>query len=140
MVIKPIRSELYNSRMQIDLVDMQSLPDGEYKWVLNCQDHLTKFCHLRPLKKKCMKEVAWELYLIFCRCGAPIILQSDNGKEFRNGLVKALKLLWPDLQIVHGRPRTPQTQGSVERSNGDWQGKRLIFFLLTYLQFDYKHF
>lgn len=126
MVVKPIRSEYYNSRMQIDLVDMQSLPDGEYKWVLNAQDHLTKFSHLRPLKKKCMKEVAWELYLIFCRCGAPVILQSDNGKEFRNGLVKSLKLLWPGLEIVHGRPRAPQTQGSVEVSNGDWQSMFMV--------------
>ena len=31
------------------------------------------------------------------------------------------KILWPDLQIVHGRSRRPQTQGSVERANGDFQ-------------------
>ena len=29
--------------------------------------------------------------------------------------------MWPGLQIVHGRPRHPQSQGSVERSNGDIQ-------------------
>ena len=108
--------------MQIDLVDFQSLPDGEYKWILNAQDHLTKFSHLRPLRAKSAKEVAWALYKIFCRCGAPVILQSDNGKEFRNQLISSLVLLWPGLQIVHGRARTPQTQGSVERSNGDFQG------------------
>jgi hypothetical protein len=34
LVVKPIISEYFNSRMQIDLVDMQSLPDGEYKWVI----------------------------------------------------------------------------------------------------------
>lgn len=32
-----------------------------------------------------------------------------------------LKLLWPGLQIIHGRARRPQTQGSIERSNGDVQ-------------------
>ena len=30
-------------------------------------------------------------------------------------------MLWPDLQIVHGRSRKPSTQGSVERANGDFQ-------------------
>ncbi|KAK4878163.1 hypothetical protein RN001_010669, partial [Aquatica leii] len=26
---------------------------------------------------------------------------------------------WPDCKIVHGRPRHPESQGSVERSNQD---------------------
>ena len=84
---------------------MQSLPDGELKWILNAQDHLTKFCHLRPLKAKTAKEVALCLYEIFCRFGAPVVLYSDNGKEFRNELITSLQLLWPDLQIVHGRAK-----------------------------------
>ena len=61
-VFHPIRSENLNSRMQIDLVDFQSLPDGDLKWVLNAQDHLTKFCHLRPLRDKTAFAVANELY------------------------------------------------------------------------------
>jgi hypothetical protein len=28
-------------------------------------------------------------------------------------------VLWPDLAIVHGKPRHPQSQGSVEQSNAD---------------------
>ncbi|XP_071149089.1 SCAN domain-containing protein 3-like [Mytilus edulis] len=27
--------------------------------------------------------------------------------------------MWPELVIVHGKPRHPQSQGSIERSNGD---------------------
>ena len=27
--------------------------------------------------------------------------------------------MWPDLSMVHGKPRHPQSQGSVERANGD---------------------
>ncbi len=53
-VIKPIISDMYNSRAQIDLVDMSSLQDSSvdppYRYIFNCQDHLTKFCHLRGLK------------------------------------------------------------------------------------------
>ena len=49
---RPIISETFNSRGQIDLIDMQAAPDGEYKWILQYIDHLTKFCYLRPLKSK----------------------------------------------------------------------------------------
>ena len=27
--------------------------------------------------------------------------------------------MWPTLKLVHGKPRHPQSQGSVERANGD---------------------
>jgi len=51
--------------------------------------------------------------------GCPLILQHDNGKEFVNKVIKRLKQLWPESIIVRGRPRHPQTQGSVERGNQD---------------------
>jgi hypothetical protein len=86
------------------------------------KDHLTKFCHLRPCTTTGAVEEANHLYHIFCEFGAPIILHSDNGLEFRNQVVSSLKIIWPGLQIVHGRSRTPTTQGSVERSNSDFQG------------------
>ena len=85
LVHKPIRSNEFLSRVQVDLMDMQSEPDGEFKWILNCQDHFTKFCHLRPLKQKTGKEVAEVLVEIFLtNNGAPQILQMDNGLEFKN--------------------------------------------------------
>jgi len=63
--------------------------------------------------------VAWELFQIFTTQGCPLILQHDNGKEFCNKVIKRLKDLYPDCVIVRGRPRHPQTQGSVERGNQD---------------------
>jgi hypothetical protein len=51
--------------------------------------------------------------------GAPHILQSDNGHKFTVSIITELKELWPELIIVHGKPRQLQSQGSVERSNGD---------------------
>ena len=51
--------------------------------------------------------------------GPPLILQHDNGREFVNNVIARLKNLWLDIVIVRGRPRHPQTQGSVERANQD---------------------
>jgi len=41
VVTKPILSNTFNS--QLDLIDMQSLSDGEWKWIMVYQDHFTKF-------------------------------------------------------------------------------------------------
>ncbi len=69
--VKPLRSQIFLSRIQIDLVDMQSLKDGDYKYILNIQDHFTKFNILRPLKSKQAKDVADELLDVFLLFGAP---------------------------------------------------------------------
>lgn len=118
LVSQPIRSSEYLARWQVDLIDCQSFPDGKYKWIMVVQDHFTKAIHLRPLERKIAAAVAWNLLDIMLTDGAPVILQSDNGKEFVASVIKELKILWPDLHIIHGRPRHPQSQGSVERANG----------------------
>ncbi|XP_068234281.1 KRAB-A domain-containing protein 2-like [Palaemon carinicauda] len=83
------------------------------------QAHLTKFCVLRPLTSKRAAEVAFQLADIFLLLGSPVILQSDNGSEFTAQIITELRSLWPELSIVHGKSRHPQSQGSVERANGD---------------------
>lgn len=117
IVVRPITVKELNQRGQVDLVDFQSLPDGEFKFILNYQEHLTKFRFLLPLKSKTAIEVANALLKIFLQFGAPHVLQSDNGREFTAGIIKELGSLWADLVLVNGRPRHPQSQGSVERSN-----------------------
>lgn len=117
LVTKPIISRSMNSRCQVDLIDMQSRPDGEYKWILDYQDHLTKYTCLHPLKTKKAKEVSDKLIIIFSEFCAPCILQSDNGREFRNKLIKSLEKKYVRLKMVHGTPKHSQSQGSVERNN-----------------------
>ena len=119
VVVKPILSKEFNSRCQVDLVDMQSSQQGQFKWIMVYQCHLTKFVVLRPLASKRAAEVAFQLLDIFLLFGAPAILQSDNGSEFTAHVITELKEMWPELIMVHGKPRHPQSQGSVERANGD---------------------
>uniref|UniRef100_A0A2S2PCC0 KRAB-A domain-containing protein 2 n=1 Tax=Schizaphis graminum TaxID=13262 RepID=A0A2S2PCC0_SCHGA len=114
IVVKPIVSSESNLRCQIDLVDMQTCKDGEYKFILNYQDQLRKFIQLRPLKSKTAEEVAHNLLHIFLTFGAPNILHSDNGREFVNKIITELCLMWYGVKIVHGKPCHNQTQGSIE--------------------------
>ena len=52
LVVKPIVSNDFNHRCQMDLINMQSSSDGEYNHILVYQDNLTKFVQLRALKSK----------------------------------------------------------------------------------------
>ena len=119
---KPIIPDTVGQRGQADLVDLQMVPDGGYKYILNYQDCFSKFVILRALKTKTAAEVADCLVNIFFEHGPPSLLQTDNGAEFSNKLLMArIKQLWTGTVIVHGRPRHPQDQGSVERANGDFK-------------------
>ena len=90
-----------------------------YRWLLVYQDRFTKFIRLRPLKHESAEEVSEVLEDSFCELG-PHILQSDNGGEFKNNILfSLLNKNWPDTKIVHGKPRHPESQGSVVRANRD---------------------
>lgn len=65
IVIKPIVHNEMNSRCQVDIIDMQSNPDRDMKFILVYQDHLTKFVLLRSLHSKRADEVAYHLLDIF---------------------------------------------------------------------------
>jgi hypothetical protein len=72
VVVKSIVSKDFNSRGQVDLVDMQSMPDGNYRFIMNYQDHLTKFCIIEALSSKRAAEVAYTILLnIVLVFGAP---------------------------------------------------------------------
>ena len=118
LVTNPILSSSFASRGQVDLIDMRTVPDGEFKWILNYQDHFTKWVVLKGLKEKNAREVVINLVTIFYTLGAPNILQSANGKELDDKLLlEPLNALWPSTKRIHGKPRKPQSQGSVKNVN-----------------------
>ena len=128
LVVKPISSTRFLSRCQVDLIDFRDKSEEHnmsesgipYRWLLVYQDHFTKFIRLRPLKNKCAVEVARVIENIFCELGIPHILQSDNGREFKNNILYSLiNENRPNTKILHRKPRHPESQGSVERANCD---------------------
>jgi hypothetical protein len=109
-----------NSQCQVDLIDMQSEPDGYYRFIISYQNHLTTFTIRRPLKSKTAEELTYQLMDIFCMFGAPVIPQSDNGRKFANKIIQNLADMFPGMKLVHGKQRHSQSQRSVERSNQDF--------------------
>ncbi|XP_068232033.1 KRAB-A domain-containing protein 2-like [Palaemon carinicauda] len=116
VVVKPIISNSMNSRAQFDLIDMQSQPDGKYRFIFNYQDHLAKMICLRALQTKTAEDVAFHLADIFCDKRAPHILQSDNGREFSN---KNISESWR-FQKLRGAHLTINLEKSEFGKATDW--------------------
>ena len=76
-VVRPILTKDYCSRGQVDLVDMQSMQHGEYRFIMVYQDHLTKFC-FAPFNLQTRSGSCFPAHGYFSNFGAPAILQSDN--------------------------------------------------------------
>ena len=72
----------FGVRGQCDIIDLQSMADGAFKYLLNYIDHGVKLLFSVPLTSKRASAIALALYHIFCTIGPPMILQTDNGREF----------------------------------------------------------
>lgn len=80
-------------------------------------DVFTGFAQLRACSSSTAEEIAKELWDIFCTFGFPKILQSDNGHEFVNDLLRALvKISGIEHRFIS--PYNPRADGKVERSIG----------------------
>ena len=107
--------DVFINRGLVKLIDMQSTPDGNNKWILNYQDCTSKFSFLRPLTSDDTAEVASELLKIFLEIGGPAILQIEKGREYTTDVIKQLASLWPICKILNGRPDPEPTNSNEEQ-------------------------
>ncbi|KAL5463990.1 hypothetical protein EMCRGX_G032945 [Ephydatia muelleri] len=115
--LEPIIASGFLTHCQIDLIDMRHMPDDSNNYIAHYMDHWSKFHIMWPLMRKSAVEVAVGLTTkVFSYLGLPKILQSDNGREFVNEIIKETLTLWPgQVVIINGRPRYSQSQGLVEK-------------------------
>ena len=119
-ILKPIRAQDVQVRHQVDLMDLGKGGSVKfqgiiYRYVLSVMDVFSRFIWLRPLQSKNSKAIAAELKSIYMENGSPLVLQSDQGSEFKG----AVKILCHKMHVkmVNSRPYHPQSQGKVERSH-----------------------
>jgi transposase InsO family protein len=99
----------------VDLIELPPAYNGR-KFALVYLDIATRFVMIKTLRDKSGPTVARAFYDIACLLGFPSILQSDNGTEFVNQVLKALvKLEGLDHRLVS--EYHPQANGAVERAN-----------------------
>ena len=130
--LKPIRARDVQVRHQIDLMDMGKkgtvTANGiSYRYVLSVMDVFSRFVWLRALSDKCSKAICNELKIFYLEHGPPLVIQSDQGREFKG----AVKKLCRDMKIktIYSHPYHPQSQGKVERSHRSLREKMTYDFL-----------
>lgn len=101
--------------IQIDTsVHLPESPEG-FTALLVCICVFTGFVMLYPLKDTTAENVAYHLWKTFCIIGFPKIIQSDNGPEFVNEVIRAFaKLTGIEHRLIS--PYNPRADGKVERS------------------------
>ena len=104
-------------RIAMDIIDVcDPTPEG-FRYIQVIADYFSKWTEAFPIKDKCADTVADVLVdkIILC-LGMPLVIHSDQGREFENGLMKSLISL---LGCVKTRttPYHPESDGMVERFN-----------------------
>ncbi|KAJ0173560.1 hypothetical protein K1T71_010709 [Dendrolimus kikuchii] len=83
-----------HARGQVDLINMQTCPDRDFKYILNY--HLTKFMILRPVHTKTAKEVTFLYFGCAFLHGKPHHSQSKGSIERANQDVQKILFAWMD--------------------------------------------
>ncbi len=102
-------------RVQADLIDIPTKPDGKHVWILHLKDHFSQIRMLYALTSKRASEITYYISLLVCHLRILGILKCDNRREFKRALL--LFLIKFNIRLVNRRPQTPQTQELVEEAN-----------------------
>lgn len=139
-VKQPLSGETFLSLLEIDLMDFRKCPctlhSEPHKWAVHFIDHHTKFTHVLPLHNKSGEEVlnAFKKYCL--TFGYPQKIITDNGKEFKNEAMNRF-CDHNGIKVSHGAPRTPTTQGLVERANRIWKENTRSLIMSTARKVDH---
>lgn len=80
---------------QVNLVDMSEHPDGEYSYVVHCQDRHSQLHFLFPLAKLDPVAIARGVSCrVLANTGLPRLILSNYGKEFVQTLLSHIKNTW----------------------------------------------
>ena len=104
-------------QIAMDILDVcDPTPEG-FSYILVIADYFSKWTEAFPMKNKCADTVADILVEnIILRFGMPLVIHSNQGREFENGLMKSLCTL---LGCTKTRiaPYHPESDGMIERFN-----------------------
>ena len=75
----------------MDILDVCDPTPAGYRYILVIADYFSKWTEAFPIKNKCADTVADVLVeKIILQFGIPLVIHSDQGREFENGLMKSL--------------------------------------------------
>ena len=101
----------------MDLLDMSITTARENSYVLVMVDCFSRWTEACPLPDKTAHSVADAFFTqVVCRFGMPIVIHSDQGREFENKIMQELCILCGSHK-TRTTPYQPESDGMVERFN-----------------------
>ena len=102
-------------RIAMDILDVCDPTLDGYQYILVIADYFSKWTEAFPIKDKCADTVADVLVdKIILHFGMPLVIHSDQGREFENGLHLCTLLGCAKTRTA---PYHPDSDGMVERFN-----------------------
>ena len=93
------------------------ITSGDFRYILVIADYFSKWTEAFQIKNKCADTVADVLVeKIILRFGMPLVIHSDQGCEFENGLMKSLCTLLGCTK-TRTAPYRPESDGMIEQFN-----------------------
>lgn len=105
-----------NELWEVDLIGPLKGQEGEYRYILVCIDHYSKWACAALLENKEGKTAAMAINKIIQRNGIPQRILSDSGREFNSREIRALVSKY-NFQWSYNSPYHHKTTGLVERTN-----------------------
>ena len=104
-------------RVAMDLLDMSVTTAWGNRYVLVMVDCFSRWTEACPLPDKTAHSIADAFFnQVVCRFGMPIVIHSDQGREFENKIMQELCILCGSHK-TRTTPCHPESDGMVERFN-----------------------
>ena len=116
---KPILASACGERLAVDLISMDNLSEhnNNFNYILTAIDYFSRKVWAKPLINKTSDNVRDGLQLIFNDMTIkPHLLQSDNGREFKN-YDSIAWLKENNIKPVFSLPYSPESNGLIENFN-----------------------
>jgi len=98
-----------------------------YEWVIDVIDHFTKYLWSYPVKNNNAQNALYCIKNFCMMVGYPKILQSDNGLEYKNNIIKNF-CENNNIKQIFSSLRHPETNGVIEVSHQEIRKNVILEF------------
>jgi hypothetical protein len=115
-------------KVYLDIVGPLPCTEEGHKYILTCQDNLSKYLIAEPLSNQTVEEVSAVLtHRVFLIYGIPGIILTDQGSNFMSEIFKGICKLF-QIEKLNTVAYHPESNGALERSH-----KTLVTYLRSYV-------